>query len=403
MKPRKAARLAWGMGAATLALICGIAWIALVNAGRLDSVSFSVVGVASVTVGVLVASRRPENPIGWLFLAGALVSAVRGLAAEYAIYGIQTSPGALPLSRAAAGFSNAIELVGAVLLFILVPLYFPTGRPVSRRWGLVAWLALGSLPLMVVLQIVTPGEAVYGTGIQNPWGAETLRSVLGALASSGIVLYVGLIFASAASLVVRYTRSRGEERQQMKWFTFAAAFIPVWFITNGPIDRAFPILFDVLDALVISAVPVAVGIAILRYRLYDIDVIINRALVYAVLTAALLAVYFGSVVGLQYVLRALGGGGSSLAVVASTLLIAALFNPLRRRVQGLIDRRFYRKKYDAARTLEAFSERLRDASDTEQLRPELLAAVRETVQPEHASLWLRPAAGPHDAAGEVQR
>jgi len=201
--------------------------------------------------------------------------------------------------------------------------------------------------------------------------------------------YIGLIFASAASLVLRYGRSRGEERQQIKWFTFAAAFIPVWFMTNGPIDRTFPVLFDVLDALVIAAVPVAVGIAILRHRLYDIDRIINRALVYAALTGTLVAVYVGSVVLLQYPFRGLGGGESQLAIVASTLVIAALFGPLRRRIQAFIDRAFYRKKYDAKETLSGFGARLRHETDLDRLGDDLVAVVRETVQPEHVSLWLR--------------
>jgi hypothetical protein len=396
VKPRTASRLAWGTSALTLVLVFGVAALALMNESDLGNASFSIVGVASVVVGGLVASRRPENPIGWLFLSGALISSLRGLAAEYAVYGITTNPGALPGARTAAGFSNAVEIVGPVLLFILVPLYFPTGRPVSRRWGLVAWLALGGLPVLVALQVVSPGEAVYGSGIQNPWAVEGLRPIMEAFGPVWFVYYIGLIFASAVSLVLRLWRSRGEERQQIKWFTFAAAFIPVWFVTNGPIDRAFPVLFDLLDALVIAAVPVAVGIAILRYRLYDIDRIINRALVYAALTVALALVYFGSVVGLQYVFRSLGGGESSLAVVASTLLIAALFNPLRRRVQGFIDHRFYRKKYDAQKTLQSFSTVLRDETALDRLAPELLVVVRETMQPAHVSLWLRPT---HEAGG----
>jgi len=390
VKPRTASRLAWGISALTLVLVCGVAALALMNESDLGNASFSIVGVASVVVGGLVASRRPENPIGWLFLSGALISSLRGLAAEYAVYGITTAPGALPGARTAAGFSNAVELVGPVLLFILVPLYFPTGRPVSRRWGIVAWLALGGLPVMVVLQVVSPGEAVYGSGIPNPWAVEGLRPVLEAFGPVWFMYYIGLIFASAASLVLRYGRSRGEERQQIKWFTFAAAFIPVWFMTNGPIDRTFPVLFDVLDALVIAAVPVAVGIAILRHRLYDIDVVINRTLVYGLLTAVLAAAYLGGVVLLQGAFRALTGQESQLAIVASTLLIAALFVPLRRRVQSFIDRLFYRGKYDAARTLRDFSTRLREKTDLDGLNDDVLGVVRETVQPQHASLWLRP-------------
>jgi hypothetical protein len=204
------------------------------------------------------------------------------------------------------------------------------------------------------------------------------------------VVYFAILFASAASLVVRFRRSGSEQRQQIKWLALAALAIPVWFLTNAPIQAAAPTLFTILDAFVVSTlIPLAAGMAILRYRLYDIDVVINRALVYGALSASLIFVYFGSVVGLQYVFRSLGGGESSLAVVASTLLIAALFNPLRRRVQGFIDRRFYRRKYDARRTLQAFSTVLRDETDLDRLAPELLVVVRNTMQPEHVSLWLR--------------
>ena len=403
LKPWKASRLARTMALLTLAFSVGVVVLALLNAVDTGNLSASITGVVAVLVGWPVASRRPENPIGWLFLGGALVSAFRALTAEYAIYGIQTDPGAVPLPQTAAGLSNAVTLVGPVLLFVLVPLYFPTGRPLSRRWGLIAWLALGGLPVAVVVQIVATGYAVYGTGLPNPWAVDALRPIVDVLRPIEISYYISLIFFSTVSLVVRFWRSRGEERQQLKWFTFAAAFIPIWFLTNGPIDRAFPVLFTVMDALVIAAVPVAAGIAILRYRLYDIDLIINRALVYAALTASLALVYFGGVVGFQYVFRTLGGGESSLAVVASTLLIAALFSPLRRRVQGFIDRRFYRRKYDAAKTLEKFSGRLRGASNLDQVRPELLAVVRETVQPEHASLWLRSEAGSRSAGRETPR
>lgn len=379
------------MALLTLAFSVGVVVLAVLNAVDTGNLSASITGVIAVLVGWPVASRRPENPIGWLFLGGALVSAFRALMAEYAIYGIQTDPGAVPLPQTAAGLSNAVTLVGPVLLFVLVPLYFPTGRPLSRRWGLIAWLALGGLPVAVVVQIVATGYAVYGTGLPNPWAVDALRPIVDVVRPIEISYYIGLIFFSTVSLVVRFRRSRGEERQQLKWFTFAAAFIPVWFLTNGPIDRAFPTLFPVLDALVIAAVPVAVGIAILRYRLYDIDVIINRTLVYAILTAALAAVYLIGVVLLQYVFRGLTGGESQLAVVASTLTIAALFSPLRRGIQGFIDRRFYRKKYDAARTLEEFASRLKDEADLDGLTDEVVAVVRETVQPEQASLWLRPA------------
>ncbi|HEU4494768.1 MAG TPA: hypothetical protein VFR69_11275, partial [Rubrobacteraceae bacterium] len=189
---------------------------------------------------------------------------------------------------------------------------------------------------------------------------------------------------------VRLLRSTGVERQQIKWFTYAAAFIPVWFLLNSPIERAFPNFFGLMDSLVIAAVPVAAGVAILRYRLYDIDRIINRTLVYGALTATLVGLYLGGVVVLQYALRWLTGGESQIAIVASTLAIAALFGPLRRRIQGLIDSRFYRGKYDAAKTLEAFSTTLREETDLATLSNDLLDVVRGTVHPEHSSLWLQP-------------
>jgi hypothetical protein len=206
------------------------------------------------------------------------------------------------------------------------------------------------------------------------------------------------MLTAAVSLVVRLVRSRGEERQQIEWFVFAAALVPLWFLVNAPTEQASPVLFRVLDALIVSGVPVAAGIAILRYRLYDIDRIINRTIVYAALTAVLVALYFGAIVLSQQVFVLLSGPRSTLAVVASTLVIAALFNPLRHRTQSFVDRRFYRRKYDARKTLESFSARLRDETDLEALDDELLGVVRAEMQPVHISLWLRPEAVPEDAS-----
>jgi hypothetical protein len=204
------------------------------------------------------------------------------------------------------------------------------------------------------------------------------------------------MIASITSLVVRFRRSRGEERQQLKWFAYSAALLATSIILGTILTNLVPVLefgeyANVLQILGVCGLPVATGIAILRYRLYDIDVLINRTLVYGSLTVLLAATYFGGVVGLQSLLRVLTGQESTLAVVASTLLIAALFNPLRRRVQGFVDRRFYRRKYDASKTLEAFNARLRDETELETLSGEVVGVVRETVQPAHASLWLKPA------------
>jgi len=222
------------------------------------------------------------------------------------------------------------------------------------------------------------------------------------------LLFFVCILASVVGLILRYRRSRGEERQQIKWIAFSASVVGLGFVSamvgglisfvfapetwEGTADSA-PLWFDLLFSVVLlsfGGVPVAVGIAVLRYRLYEIDILINRALVYGSLTATLAVLYFGSVVSLQAALRVLTGQESTFAVVASTLLIAALFNPLRRRIQGFIDRRFYRRKYDAAKTLEAYNTRLRDETDLDALSGDLVGVARSTMQPEHASLWLRP-------------
>jgi hypothetical protein len=299
-----------------------------------------------------------------------------------------------------AWVSNTMVWVGPVISFILIPLYFPDGRTVSRRWALVARGSFVSLLLLTVLYAFVPGEAVAGSGIQNPVGVEALLPLKKTFETVVLAWYIALILAAAGSLVVRFLRSVGEERQQLKWFTYAAAILPVWFLVNAPIEGAFPNLFAVLDSLFIAAVPIAAGIAMLRYRLYDIDIIINRTLVYAVLSLLLGLIYFGAIVLSQAALRTLAGGESSLAVVASTLVIAALFNPLRQRVQDFIDRRFYRKKYDAAKTLEAFSARLREETDLDLLGDELVSVVHDTMRPQHISLWLRPPQkGEHGKSG----
>jgi hypothetical protein len=234
-------------------------------------------------------------------------------------------------------------------------------------------------------------------------------------ANATLVVLLVCILASVLSLILRYRRSRGEERQQIKWIAFSAAFVGFGFVSamaSGLIVLAFapeswgsantpPLWFDLLFSVVLvsfGGVPVAVGTAVLRYRLYDIDLIINRALVYGSITAMLAVVYVGSVVGLQSVFRGLTGQESTLAVVASTLAIAALFGPLRRRVQAFVDRRFYRRKYDAAKTLEAFSARLRDETDLDALSSALVGVASATMQPEHVSLWLR-----HEAAQKAAK
>jgi hypothetical protein len=361
-----------------------------------EAISFSLATTASAVVGGLVASRRPANPVGWLFLASATCSALQHVTFAYATYGLVTSTGALPFAGAMAWVSEWTEPWGPALLLVALPFFFPDGRLVSPGWRPVALLVFLALVVdAVVLRVLIPGVVFYGeTRIANPLGVEALRPYLDAV---GAGVWIGSILVAVASLVVRFGRSRGEERQQIKWLALAALVIPVWFLTNAPIEEAVPNLFYIVDALIVFAlIPVAAGVAILRHRLYDIDVIINRALVYGSLTAMLAALYWGGVATTQAIFRALTGQGelSQIAVVASTLAIAALFNPLRRWVQGFVDRRFYRRKYDAAKTLEAFNARLRDETELEALSGDLVGVVRQTMQPAHVSLWLRPDPAP---------
>ena len=338
-------------------------------------------------VGALLVAKRPDNVIGWILSAASLVVGVAA-SETYAAYVMTTrgQPDALAVFGAWANSWYWLLFLG--LLFLYLPLLFPDGRLFSRRWLPVAVVPGIGLAATVVLGALA--ETLRGQNvdyrIDNPIGIEGLAHVeeLPVLFVFGGLFLAGAIGA-IVSLVVRFRRSRGIERQQLKWFLYAAAPVPI-----APLSDQMPAVIDaVAFGWVFLGLPTAIGIAVLRYRLYDIDVVINRTLVYGALTASLALVYLGSVVGLQRLLSPVVGEDNQLAVVASTLLIAALFGPLRRRVQSLIDRRFYRQKYDARKTLEAFSAKLRDTSDLDGLNGELLAVVRETTQPEHVSLWLR--------------
>jgi len=338
----------------------------------------SLLGIIGAPIlGGLIASRRPRNAYGWLWLGFGLGLALQSLAMSYEAYTLVVEPGSLAAPRS---ISHVLELGGQVELTLapLLMLLFPTGRLPSRRWRPLAWISTtaGAVLLSLVLFFDNP---------------EQVGGAISITAFAVVSVIFTAILLSALSIVVRYRWASGAERQQLKWFALAAVLIGV--VAVGHLlflDLLLPEAFlNLLDAATITGLYVAVGIAILRYRLYDIDRIINRTLVYGSLTVSLALVYFGGVASLQGLLRALTGQGSQLAIVASTLAIAALFNPLRRRIQSFIDRRFYRRKYDAAKTLEGFSARLRDETDLDELSSDLERVVREAMQPEHVSLWLR--------------
>ena len=366
---------------------------------------FGVAFLAFPIVGALIASRRPKNPIGWICLATGIIWMLSDLTIGYGVYGLLARPGSVPFP-AAIGSLGVWMWAPAVGLIIYLILLFPDGKLPSRRWRPLAWLSGAVIILVSLSTALTPGRLTDLGGVRNPFGLEEYPWV--ADAAQGVTLLLPLCgLASAVSLVLRYRRSGGEEREQIKWIAFAAlvlglgsssVVIPSIVLSTDPLWMN---LLEDAEALALAGVPVAVGIAILRYRLYEIDTIINRTLVYGSLTATLAVVYFGGVAATQAIFRTLTGQQEQpqLAIVVSTLLIAALFAPLRRRIQGFIDRRFYRRKYDARKTLEDFSAKLRDEIDLDALSDDLTSVVRETMQPAHVSLWLRPDPVPKGGGG----
>jgi hypothetical protein len=390
---RTAVWVAWSLCGLTLVLIACAGALAALNDYDLGKLLFVFTEVSAALVGGLIASRQPRNPVGWLIIGHALCFTLGEFGRQYAIYGVLTEPGSLPLAGAMASPAYWVWFPGLMATTAFLPLYFPNGRLVSRRWRPVAWLAILLTVFLTAFASVRPGGDET-RGIPNPLGIEglndvtVLSAVLEVLVPTSWVL-VGLL--SVGSLVVRFGRSRGVERQQIKWFAYAAALFISWAVLEQLLPVRLPTVVDeILFVANLQGLWVAVGVAVLRYRLYDVDVVINRTLVYAALTALLVLVYFGGVAALQLVLRPLTGGESQLAVVASTLAIAALFNPLRRSTQLFIDRRFYRSKYDAAETLREFSATLREETDLDRLGGELVSVVHETMRPQHASLWLKP-------------
>ena len=352
-------------------------------------------------VGALIASRRPRNAIGWILLAEGLLWMFLGMTDYYGLYGV-ARPGSVPFPVGVAAVNNFMWVPAVGLLGTYVFLLFPDGRLPSRRWRPLAWLSGTVIVLVSILVGLTPGGLQNLGGIRNPYALEGYPW-LETVAYIVLPLLPLCMLASVISLVMRYRRSRGEERQQIKWIAFAASFVGLLYLiamvcafifpSGAWFQAGSPLWLDLLWYAALSSftlVPIAIGFAVLRYRLYEIDIIINRTLVYGSLTISLALVYVSLVVSLQYVFRALAGGDSQLVIVASTLVIAALFNPLRRRNQSFIDRRFYRRKYDARRTLEEFGARLREETNLDSLSEDLVGVVRETVSPARVSLWLRP-------------
>ena len=362
-------------------------------------------------VGALLIIRRPANAVGWIMASTGLMVPVFNVGSAYATYVMATRgrPNTLAVFGAWAG--NWYWFVMLSLALIYLPMLFPDGRLISRRWLPFAVIGgIGALGVALLGALADKLVVSYGPSfkIDNPVGIESLASPgnLPVFVVFEVLFAVG-VGGGAASVIVRLRRSRGVERRQLEWFAYVTALFFGGAMLTGVVSDVSGVewlgsISFVLSVVGLECLPIAVAIAVLKYRLYDIDIIINRTLVYGSLTLMLLLVYSGGITTTQALFRMLTGHQQQpqLAVVVSTLAIAALFNPLRRRIQSFIDRRFFRSKYDARKTLEAFSARLREETDLEALDAELVSVVRETMRPEHVSLWLLSSASGNGAREE---
>ena len=399
---RRSTWAAWSLLATWTASVAVLVTLSAVNGtfrpdAFTDSVPLLLAFATFVVVGALIVRHRPGNAVGWMFAAIALLAVLGALGEEYAIF---ASARHLPGPVLAAWFGSWAWYPTLALTLVFTPLLFPTGRLLSPRWRLVAWPAAAVMAAITALAALQQTiELAPGRMVANPFGLAGVENPEDSWLGAVLFPLLGpLVLAAFASLVVRFRRSRGDERQQLKWITFAAALLPLTFAGDLLPDTAGNLLF----AVVVSFLPVAAGVAILRYRLYEIDRLINRTLVYGLLSALLAGIYAALVLVGGLLSGGLRGQPPPWAVAGATLAVAALFQPARRRIQQVVDRRFDRRRYDAARTVDAFSGRLREELDLDALAAELLAVVERTVQPTAASLWLRPpartAAGPGPGA-----
>ena len=402
-------RLAWSLCGLTFALLLVAAAVGIADpdsAGpvevssigpRLDdeqSPGGTIVGLLTACAcagfalaGAVVAARRPRNPIGWFVGVAGLFLSITSLSDVMYWHLAFGKPGGNASAERWLWIENWSWIPLAVLLFAMVPPLFPTGAPLTPRWRLVVWVGAAAGGLLLVTTAFAPGPLKNYPWVENPFGIDGFG--LGALIDLASAVSVVAALAAVASLVFRYRRSRGVERQQLRWVTAAGCLLLVCFAVGAVMTALVSEVAGFASLLFgLLALAGALAVALLRYRLYDIDVVINRTLVYGALTAILAGTYVVSVLVLQL---ALGGitGDSSLAVAGSTLAVAAVFRPARAYVQDAVDRRFYRRRYDVQRTLEAFTAGLRDEVALDALSAELIGVVTQTMQPAHVSLWLR--------------
>jgi hypothetical protein len=396
---RRAAWLAWSLAALSVAVLVGGIALSRAAGSAVPDLAFggetndaSVVAnlVTLLTfsvVGAIIASRRPRNAIGWLFCSVGVTIGLNSFAGDYAEYWLVSGSGMKSLAETAAWFSSWAWILLTYVPTSFVLLLFPDGRLPSPRWRPVAWGAALGITGVVVGYALKAGPLEDFPQIANPYGVD--GPIVGMVGVAGSIVAAGSLVASAVSLIVRMRHAGSEQRQQIKWLAYGGTVVVGTICVSGVINLWNVPVGIVVGNVALLGLPVFTGIAIVKHHLYDIDVVINRTLVYGALTAMLVGVYAGCIVVLQGLLRALTGHDSQLAIVASTLAVAALFNPLRHRIQAFIDRRFYRRKYDAAKLLSAFNARLRDETNLRTLSDDLVGVVKETMQPEHVTLWLR--------------
>ena len=385
--------VAWALWALVVLGLAAGFWLEglLRRAGRSDPLNTAVgpvvATVSAATVGAVLAGRRPRHPVGWLLLAFALSLTANGVAGGYAPYGLEARPGALPAATWVAMYYPATALAAFACLG-LVLLLVPTGSPPSPRWRWWAWFAAGAPAVLLLAMPLAPRPPDWRYhAVDNPLDLRPFDGALLLANRAALAVAVLGVLVGSGSLVVRFRRARGTERQQLRWVVLAAALTGVGMLACVVLVAAGnEVLVGWVAGACVAVLPLAIGAAVLRYRLFDLDRIISRTLAYGLLSIILGLGYAGVVLGLGQLL----GRDSSLVVAAATLAVAALFQPARRRVQAVVDRRFDRRRYDAARTIEAFSARLRQQVDLDMLTTELLTVVDQTMQPTMVSLWLRP-------------
>jgi signal transduction histidine kinase len=391
---RTAARFAWSITA--LAISSGVLFLVLLalNSRDPDVVTYEYWGAQAVTaivfpaVGALIVSRHPRNTLGWLFCLMGLSSGLSGLALEYAVHALVVRPDSLPGATTAAWLDTWVGMPGFVS-FALIPLLFPDGRSPSRRWQPIVWIAAGAIVVGMVSFALVPGPLEGYSSVDNPFGIEEAKGILELVLSVGALVIVVTLFAGLASLLVRYRRSRGAERQQLKWFTYAVAMVPLALLGNN----LFPDLSWLIGGVGVACIPVAIGIAVLKYRLYDIDLVINRTLVYGTLTACVVGVY---VLVVGYLGALFQTGGNLTISLVATGIVAVLFAPLRGRLQRAVNRLMYGERDEPYAAVSRLGERLGTALEPDTVLPTIVETVREALKLPYAAIAL-----PRDGAFEV--